>query len=187
MSVDHRDRWNRRYADRQPGLFGDAPAPLLQALADPLERGSAVEMGCGEGRNCGYLAACGWSVTGIDFSDVAIRRATDAYSAVTFVCADVVSAALAVSCDLGCAVYLHTSPAEREVWFDRLVDAIRPGGHLIYVGHAPTESDAGTRPPPEDLRHDALSPLRTVRSAHDHELEPGHRAQYDFGVLWRRV
>ena len=37
--------------------------------------GRALDLGCGTGTNCIYLAHRGWQVVGVDFSAVAIRRA----------------------------------------------------------------------------------------------------------------
>ena len=37
--------------------------------------GRALDLGCGSGTNCIYLACHGWEAVGVDFSAVAIRRA----------------------------------------------------------------------------------------------------------------
>ena len=186
MRTDHRERWNERYR-AQPDRFGVQPSPLLRELEQTLVPGEALELGCGEGRNCAFLAARGWRVTGIDFSDVAVDRARVNHSGLTFECADVTTLATpTVRYDLGCVVYLHTSPEERAVWFDGLIQAVRPGGHVIYVGHAPGEPPEPERPTRQTLVHDMLVEVGWTESAHDRDTEPGHRARADFGVIWRR-
>lgn len=187
LTEHHRARWNTRYRDR-PDRFGSAPAPLLTELLRALAPGRVVEFGCGEGRNCRYLVGQGWEVLGLDFSEVAIERATMLVSAGTFVCADITRPGLIEpgSFDLACAIYLHTSPAERWAWLSELVRAVRPGGHVIYVGHAPGDPPEPERPGVALLTAAGLRELSVVRDTHNHNTEPGHRAKNDFGILWRR-
>jgi len=51
------------------------PAPELVRTIARLPPGRAIDIGCGTGTNLLYLAQQGWSVTGIDFSPVAIAKA----------------------------------------------------------------------------------------------------------------
>lgn len=69
------DRWDRRMAD----LAAKSPAPdaklleLVEALA--LEPARALDIGCGPGRHLVWLAQCGWTVTGLDWSPQALAAA----------------------------------------------------------------------------------------------------------------
>jgi tellurite methyltransferase len=49
-----------------------APSPLLVQVADLLPPGRALDLASGAGRNALYLAGCGWQVTAVDSSPVAI-------------------------------------------------------------------------------------------------------------------
>jgi len=54
------------------------PPPELVALVegkDALPPGKAIDLGCGTGTNCIYLAQHGWEVTGVDFVSRAISAA----------------------------------------------------------------------------------------------------------------
>jgi SAM-dependent methyltransferase len=50
----------------------DAPLPLLAETAAALAPGVALDLACGPGRHALYLAECGWSVTAVDKSRVAV-------------------------------------------------------------------------------------------------------------------
>ena len=86
-----REHWNRKYAEAE-SLWSTTPNRFLVAETSHLEPGRALDLACGEGRNARWLAARGWTVTGVDFSDVAIVRARELaareHLAIEFVCAD---------------------------------------------------------------------------------------------------
>ena len=68
--------WNQRY-EPHPFLFGKAPSPFLVDSLNQLKTGTAIEFGCGEGRNIVFLAQKGFRAIGRDFSSIAIQRATE--------------------------------------------------------------------------------------------------------------
>lgn len=71
-----KDSWNKRYAKRSGYVYGKAPAKFLASNYDFIpQRSSVLDIGMGEGRNAVFLAAKGHSVTGIDISSVAIKKA----------------------------------------------------------------------------------------------------------------
>lgn len=70
-----RDRWNDIY---RHGLgFSREPNRLLVDVARTLRPGAALDVAMGQGRNALHLAARGWRVTGVDFSDEGLRIARD--------------------------------------------------------------------------------------------------------------
>jgi tellurite methyltransferase len=72
--MDERERWNARYtAQGERGLA--APNAFLRAHLAMLPKGDALELAMGEGHNAIFLAQHGFSVTGLDISDVAVERA----------------------------------------------------------------------------------------------------------------
>lgn len=50
--------------------------PVRRLRTGPADPGTALDMACGEGRNAIWLANEGWTVTGADFSAIALDKAT---------------------------------------------------------------------------------------------------------------
>jgi SAM-dependent methyltransferase len=159
-----REDWNRRYAALDPIHATDVPNRFLVAEVAGLGPGRALDLGCGAGRNAVWLAERGWRVTAVDYSDVAldIARARSAARGVDveWIAADVVAwTPPSRAFDLVCVLYVQLPPAERRRLLARAVDAVRPGGTLLVVGHDLlnlTEGWGGPRQPevlytPEDL------------------------------------
>lgn len=71
--MDERERWNARYAASVKMNAGE-PNPFLREHLALLPRGRALELAMGEGQNAIFLAGQGFSVTGMDISDVAVGR-----------------------------------------------------------------------------------------------------------------
>ncbi len=66
--------WEERYAGRD-AVWSGRVNPQLEAEAADLEPRRALDVGSGEGADAIWLAERGWTVTGIDFSTVALKRA----------------------------------------------------------------------------------------------------------------
>ena len=94
--------YNRMYRRGAPWETG--PRPILVELCETgriapaqLEPARAIDLGCGSGADSVYLATQGFSVTGVDFSSVAIDKARVAAAtlhegqAVDFVVADLLT------------------------------------------------------------------------------------------------
>ena len=129
--------WDARYAASE-SVWGAAPNRWVEQETAALSPGRALDLACGEGRNAAWLAARGWTVTGVDFSAIAIDKArahtTDLPT--TWVCDDVVTwTPPAASFDLVLVVYLHLPATERDTVLDHAVAALAPGGHLVVVAH----------------------------------------------------
>jgi 2-polyprenyl-3-methyl-5-hydroxy-6-metoxy-1,4-benzoquinol methylase len=137
--------WEERYAGAGQVWSGD-PNPQLVAEASVLTPGTALDVGCGEGGDVIWLARQGWTVTGADFSANGLSRAarhaeeagvadrTDWWQvdARTFDPAG-------RSWDLVTTHFLHPPGGQMVDVVRRLVPAVAPGGHLLVVGHAPSE------------------------------------------------
>jgi SAM-dependent methyltransferase len=125
-------------------MWSGKPNGTLVAEVAGLTPGRVLDIGCGEGADAIWLAGNGWDVTGLEVSGVAleraVRHAADAGVAVRWVHAGMVEAALPpASFDLVSAQYpvLARTPdlvAERAV-----LDAVAPGGVLLFVHHADME------------------------------------------------
>ena len=142
-----REDWNRRYEGTEL-LWTAQPNRFLVAEVASMAPGSALDVGCGEGRNAVWLAKQGWSVTGVDFSDVGLdkaRRLAEAEGvSVEWVLADVRTYQPAVGAhDLVVVLYLHLPEAERRRVHAQAASALRPGGMLLVVGHDATNLTEG--------------------------------------------
>lgn len=79
MTAQDRDRWDRRYADRDPAPDHHVglPAPL-DAYTDLFPAsGIALDVACGGGVTAVWLAQHGLTTTGIDISPIAIEQARE--------------------------------------------------------------------------------------------------------------
>ncbi len=74
MSAADREKWDERY---RLGAYVDRvhPSAWLERWLPDVTPGRALDVPCGAGRNAIFLASQGFSVTGIDISDVALARA----------------------------------------------------------------------------------------------------------------
>ena len=161
---DGAEDWDQRYAEGGERLWSGEPNAALVAGVEDLEPGTALEVGCGEGADAVWLARHGWRVTAVDISAVAVERARDAATAVDvdvdWVRADIQHEPLpAGPFDLVTAMY----PAFRHTADDRairaLLDAVRPGGTLLFVhhdfdghdGHGPSGFDPADYVQPDDI------------------------------------
>src|SRR5699024_4233434 len=106
--------WDERFSGSEL-VYGASANDVVVELTTSLPRGSAVDIGCGEGRNAVFLATRGWTVEGIDFSQVALdkaaRLAQNSPRAVierlTWTCADLTTADFGTSRDLALISYIH--------------------------------------------------------------------------------
>src|SRR5688572_32867618 len=85
--------WDARYSEGEGAKWSGRPNGRLVAEVAGLTPGRALDVGCGEGADAIWLARSGWTVTAIDVSDVAVRRAREAAESagatVEWVCGDV--------------------------------------------------------------------------------------------------
>ncbi|MGH3066240.1 MAG: class I SAM-dependent methyltransferase [Gaiellaceae bacterium] len=134
-----REHWDRKYAASEL-LWSAAPNRFVVAELAGLEPGRALDLACGEGRNALWLARLGWEVTGVDFSEVAIERASELADheqlAIEYVCADLLEYQSEPDAfDLVLVLYLQVPASERRRIFERAVSALRVEGTFLLVGH----------------------------------------------------
>ncbi|MGZ4729900.1 MAG: class I SAM-dependent methyltransferase [Acidimicrobiales bacterium] len=134
--------WEGFYRDRPRVWSGRVNAVLAHEAAD-LERGTALDLGCGEGADALWLARHGWTVAAVDVSGTALERAASQADAeglgdrITWERHDLASSFPEGTFDLVSVQYLH-SPVElpREQVLRAAIGAVAPGGCLLIVGHA---------------------------------------------------
>ena len=145
MSDADRERWNTRYASGEYAARVH-PSALLAAWIDRLPRGRALDVACGLGRNAIHLAANGYQVDAMDISEVALagarERAEAAGVEVHWIETDLEQP------DIPCDAYdvIVVARFLNRPLIPRLVDALRPGGHVVYDHHyiAPVNVDGPT-------------------------------------------
>lgn len=136
---------------RAPWDTGKSPPELIDAVEGPgaMPRGRALDLGCGTGTNCLYLARNGWQATGIDITSAAIARAKQKARAagklpgsVRFIRGDVtrleslsVGAPCSLILDMGC---LHGLSEDRRARYAAGVKHFaRPGALYLLYGFEP--------------------------------------------------
>lgn len=68
--------WNERYSE--PGFaYGTEPNEFLLSVVDRIPHGRILSLAEGEGRNAVFLASLGYEVTGVDGSEVGLRKAME--------------------------------------------------------------------------------------------------------------
>jgi SAM-dependent methyltransferase len=134
-----REDWNRKHGEGGL-LFGAEPNRFLVAEVEGLSPGRALDLACGAGRNAVWLAEQGWTVTGADFSDVALDNARG-LAAERGVEVEWVQADLREwqpepeAFDLVAVLYLQLPAGELAPVHARAAEAVAAGGTLLVVGH----------------------------------------------------
>jgi 2-polyprenyl-3-methyl-5-hydroxy-6-metoxy-1,4-benzoquinol methylase len=131
------------YRGGNPRWDTDAPTEEVAEAADRRRPGRALDLGCGTGSNCLFLARQGWSVTGVDFSPAAIEAANGRAARADVACRFVRGGVTRLSeaeldgpyelvIDVGC---FHGLPRAAQDRYARSVAALtRPGPELLIVG-----------------------------------------------------
>lgn len=137
--------WEERYGGEE-SIWSGNPNAQLVAEASRLTPGTALDVGCGEGGDVVWLAQQGWRVTGADFSVNGLARAAghakEAGVADRTDWWQVDARAFEPggrSYDLVTTHFLHPPDGGMVEVAGRLAQAVAPGGHLLIVGHAPSE------------------------------------------------
>ncbi|MGQ0466215.1 MAG: class I SAM-dependent methyltransferase [Sporichthyaceae bacterium] len=138
--------WDARY-QAEPLLWGMEPNQFVHDRLFSVEPGVAVDLACGNGRNAVWLAGCGWKVTGVDISGVALgqaaQRAEQVGVEVDWVQADARTWSPPGPVDLMLVAYLHLPVPELIQVLARAGELLTPEGRLLYVGHSRTNFTRG--------------------------------------------
>jgi len=147
-----RSLWDARY-EAKGALWGAEPNQFLAEIAEVLEPGTALDLGCGQGRDLLWLASRGFEVTGLDLSPVAIEQA-EAVAAELDLDASFESVDLTTwdpagrVWDLVVLTYLHLSHERRPVVHTAARRAVAPGGRLVVIAHHLDNFENGVGGPP---------------------------------------
>ncbi len=139
--------WTGYYAqDNTPWDIGKVSPAISDTINQlKIQRSNILVLGCGLGHDAGWIADQGHIVTGVDYSDEAIKKAKALYPKVNFIKADAFnlpedfkdSFDLVIEHTLYCAI----NPAKRKDLIKSWLSCLRDDGHLLgvfFVGHKPS-------------------------------------------------
>ena len=187
------DHWNQRY-EQSERIWGAEANRTLVSEVRTMVPGRALDLGCGEGRNAVWLATQGWTVTGVDFSEVGLdkaRRLAEAERAtVEWELADLRTYTPAPDAyDLVVVLYLHLPVEERRSVHAAAAAALGVGGAILVLGHDEsnlTNGYGGPQDPsllftPEDVVEDlaGLSVAKAERVVRRVWTDAGERSAID--------
>jgi len=156
MTAFDRGSWDARWA-RALREHGDQVArrpPNAQLVAElsDLRPGVALDAGFGHGSDTFWLAARGWRVTAVDFSETVLAHARSVAEAAGTEVVEWVQGDLASwtpepgRYDLVVCLYVHIAGSV-EAMVRRLAGGVAPGGTLFLVGHRPIDPATGAETP----------------------------------------
>lgn len=159
--------WDDRYA-AEDRVWGGEPNRFVEQYLGPLEPGSAIDLGAGEGRNAFWLATRGWDVTAVDFSAVGLQKAremaADAGVPLATVAEDVDAYDPTMPVDLVLLSYLQIPDAAQVRLLRRLGDWLKPGGRVFIVAHDKANTVGG--PPDESVRYSVEQTVAALDELH---------------------
>ena len=143
--------WDERY--NEPGFaYGTAPNEFLASVADRIPQGKILSLAEGEGRNAVYLASLGFQVTGVDGSEVGLRKAmelaTERGVSITAIHADLSQFEIgSEQWDAIIACYCHLPSAIRIPLHRAVVRGLKPGGVFVLEAFSKEQLGYGTGGP----------------------------------------
>lgn len=168
----------RYLRNRIPWDTGVSPPELLDFI-EQNPPGRALDLGCGTGTNVITLAQHGWSVVGVDFSFLAIRRArkkaVNLSGDTCFIHGDVVQlqgiqGPFDLALDIGCFHSLTLS--EKDQYIANVAQLLRTNGiYLLYAWIAAGEEQSATLLKERDLRSRFEEHFHLKRVEHGHDRE----------------
>jgi len=125
--------WNESYKENaQQATVEDF---FVEEEIAGLKPGSALDMGCGTGNNSLMLAEKGWSVTGVDWAEHAIKLANEAAQEqgleATFLVGDLTNWKAPQQYDLVISTFAMPAGEGMKSAVATMVAALKPGGTLI--------------------------------------------------------
>ncbi|TVO53135.1 class I SAM-dependent methyltransferase [Denitromonas halophila] len=181
--------WDARFASAgESFVFGREPNDFLVRESGRLFPDSAVlSVADGEGRNSVFLAKASHRVDALEFAPAAVAKsrqlAQEQQVAVNLIEADVFEWAWpADTYDAVVAIFIQFSaPAERQILFDKMMAALKPGGLLLLQGYTPKQLEYGTGGPSAVENLYTESVLLNAFKGHDILLLRTHESVIDEG------
>jgi SAM-dependent methyltransferase len=156
--------WNESYASGEPLPWDTGtPDPLLVGMVESraIAPGRTLDVGCGTGTNAIYLAQQGFTVLGVDISEVAVARARAKaqgrcrFEVVDFLAADPPGGPFDFVFDRGC-FHVFDEEADRARFADRVATHLAEHGlWLSLIGS--TEGGPREQGPPRRSARDVMN------------------------------
>ncbi|MCL4804945.1 MAG: methyltransferase domain-containing protein [Anaerolineae bacterium] len=196
------DIYNRilsRYEEGSVPWDNPMPPPEIEALAETLQPGRALDLGCGFGRTAIFLAHRGWSVDGVDFIpqaiEVARERAAEAgvssrthFHVGSAAALDFLTPPYDLAVDIGC---MHSFTDELlRGYRHELSRLLRPGSLYVLFAHlrddsAPVEDDSPRGIPEETIMGTLSDDFELERVEHG-VTQVKDRPLWNSGWFWFR-
>ena len=138
-----------RYTEQNLPWDVELPPPEILAVVERLSPGRALDLGCGHGRACRYLAQHGWQCDGIDFVEQPIvtarQRAVEAgvadrvaFHVASVAALDFLEPPYDLAIDVGC---FHAQPEAVCVQYAKHVARLlKPGALFLLFAHLREEN-----------------------------------------------
>jgi len=177
-----RPDWDDRYLSGDtPWDTGEPNDYLMDRLDDlPVERGQALDVGCGTGTHSIWLARQGFLVLGIDVSPVALEKARGKaagagldcrFETADFLRDGVDAGPFDFVLDIGC-FHIFEAAGDRERFAARVASVLKPGGRwlsLIGSTEGPERDFGPPRRSARDVMH-AIEPALEILEFHKIEF-----------------
>ena len=145
-------RWNERFSS-DDYLFGEKPNQYLADKTPLLNKGNALSIADGEGRNSVWLASQGFDVDAFDFSPIAIEKAKKLAAkhqvSVNFQCNDWEGFEWKANhYDTIAGIFFQfADPEPRTELFEKINHSLKSGGTLIIQGYGKAQMQYKTGGP----------------------------------------
>lgn len=138
-----------RYAEPNLPWDVELPPPEVMETVAVLPPGRALDLGCGFGRTCRYLAYQGWQCDGVDFVEQAVLTAREraaaagvadcvAFHVASVAALDFLQPPYDLAVDVGC-FHAQAAPV-RTQYAKQVARLLRPDGLFLLFAHLHEES-----------------------------------------------
>ena len=134
--------WDEKY--RATGrLWSVKPNLFVADRLGPAQPGVGLDLASGEGRNAIWLSELGWTMTAVDFSEVAVERGRAVSDTVDFVVGDVLTWEPSGTFDLVLIAYLQLSEDLLGPVVEKASAWLEPDGEVFMIGHDRSNIEEG--------------------------------------------
>jgi 2-polyprenyl-3-methyl-5-hydroxy-6-metoxy-1,4-benzoquinol methylase len=150
------NHWDEKFKVKEY-VYGTEPNDFLKENLRKLNKGDALSLGEGEGRNAVYMSRGGFSVHGVDYSlearKKAMNLADDKNVTISYELQDLTELDLKGDrYDTVVSIWCHLPSSSRRELHQKAVEALKPGGTLLLEGYAKAQLGKTTGgPQDEDL------------------------------------